>query len=169
MVELESILAIINGRSEDMVGKHFFLLGFLLILCGCQHCPDLVSNDEIGGRDIHPYVGLVRNFSSVAVSIPSHDSSATLILPPQGQMEYTVWQPNFDIFGYVDGKEVYFKNIRISPNKKFSYFGKSYDFLAEVCPDLTAPMILPQQCPATCPVEPKPQIQPCPPRRVCPG
>jgi hypothetical protein len=149
--------------------KYLFTLGLLsILLIGCQLCPG-IPPDEIGGRDIRPYVGLIRNFSAVPVSIPSHDSSATLILPPQGQMEYTVWQPNFNIFGYVDGKQVYFRNITIIPNKKFSYFGKSYDFLAEVCPDLTAPMILPQQCPPTFPIEPQPQIQPCPPRRSCPG
>jgi hypothetical protein len=168
---MESMWQSTRERSVDMVRKYFFLLGFLLILWGCQHCPDLVSNDEIRGQDIHPYVGLIRNFSSLAVSIPSHDSSATLILPPQGQMEFTVWKPNFDIYGYVDGKQVYFKNITINRNKKFSYFGKSYDFLAEVCPDLTAPMILPQQCPSFCPVEPEPpsRIKPCAPRKVCPG
>jgi hypothetical protein len=150
-------------------GKYLFTLGLLsILLVGCHRCPD-IAPVEIGGKDIRPYVGLIRNFSAVAVSIPSHDSGATLILPPQGQMEYSVWEPNFDIFGYVDGKQVYFKNIKIKPNKKFSYFGKSYDFLAEVCPDLHSPMILPQQCPPACPIEPKPPARPSPSRRVCPG
>ena len=103
----------------------------------------LVPDDEIRGQDIRPYVGLIRNFSALDISIPSHDSSATLILPARGQLEYTVWKPNVDIFGYVDGKQVYYKNIRIEP-KKYTFFGKSYDFLAEVCPELPAPVILPR-------------------------
>jgi hypothetical protein len=154
-----------------LLRRHLCVLGILLTLWGCR-CPERVSNnDAIRGQEIQPYVGLIRNFSAVSVSIPSHDSSATLIVPAQGQMEFTVWKPNFAIIGYVDGKQVYYKNIRINPNKKFTYFGKSYDFLAEVCPDLSAPMILPQQCPPVCPAEPEPKLQrkPCPPKRVCPS
>jgi hypothetical protein len=123
------------------------------------------------GGDIHPYVGLIRNFSDASISIPSQDSDATLILPARGQMEYTVWKPNFDIFGYMEGKQVYYKNIRIEPKKKFTFFGRTYDFLAEVCPDIHTPMIIPQQCPPSCPPEPEPKLKPDPgkTRRSCPG
>lgn len=138
-------------------GKIVFILGVLsAFLWGCCG-PDLYTEDEIRGQDIRPYVGLVRNFSNVDISIPSHDSNSTLILPAQGQMEYTVWQPNVDISGYVDGKQVYFKNIRISPNTKYSYFGKNYDFLAEVCPDLHGPAIVPRTCPPAWQLEPSPK------------
>jgi hypothetical protein len=153
-----------------LLGRYLCVLGIVCTLWGCRG-PDLVSNDELRGQDIHPYVGLIRNFSNMNISIPSHDSSATLILPARGQMEYTVWQPNVDIFGFVDGKQVYFKNIRIKPNKKFYYFGNSYDFMAEVCPDITPPMVIPQQCPQQCPVGPEPKLRPPErtPKRVCPG
>jgi hypothetical protein len=150
--------------------KHF-CIGVILItlLWGCCG-PDIVSDDEIRGRDIRPYVGLIRNFSNSSISIPSQDSSATLILPVRGQMEYTVWKPNSDIFGYVEGKQVFYKNIRINPYKKWTFFGNTYDFLVEVCADLPAPMITPQQCPLSYPMksEPKPRSQACPPKRICP-
>jgi hypothetical protein len=154
-----------------LTGKHLCLLGVLIVLMwGCCGS-DLLTDDEIRGQDIRPYVGLIRNFSAVDISIPSHDSNATLILPSQGQLEYTVWKPNVDISGYVDGRQVYFKNIRIEPAKKYTYFGKSYDFLAEICPDLHAPAILPRECPPPCPVEPepKPKLKVRTPKRVCPG
>jgi len=85
-------------------------------------------------------------------------------------MEYTVWKSNSDIYGYVEGNQVFYKNIRIEPHKKFTFFGKTYDFLIEVCADLPAPMITPQQCPLPYPVksEPKPRSQACPPKRICP-
>ncbi len=142
--------------------KYLCVLGMLSVLTwGCCCGPDLVSEDEIRGKDIHPYVGLIRNFSAMNVSIPSHDSSATLILPAQGQMEYTVWQPKFKIFGYVNGKEVYCRDVKIEP-KKYSYFCKNYDFLVEICPEIVMPAMVPQTCPP--PPEPPclPEPEPAP-------
>lgn len=143
------------------------ILGLLLVLLGGCCGPDLVSNDEIRGQDIRPYVGLMRNFSARDISIPSQNSDATLILPAQGQLEYIVWKPNVDIFGYADGRQVYFQNIRINPRKKYTFFGKSYYFLAEVCPDLQAPAILPRECPGA--MEPKLQSGTGSPRKVGPS
>ena len=149
-------------------GKHLCLFGVLLsCLWGCYGPDLLTNNDEIRGQDIRPYVGLIRNFSALNISIPSDDSSATLILPPQGQLEYTVWKPNVDIFGYVEGRQVYYKNIRIEP-KKYTFFGKSYDFLAEVCPEIPDPVILPRTCPPPVEPEPKPKSKRTP-KRVCPS
>jgi hypothetical protein len=141
-----------------MSGKNLGMFVVLLsLLWGCCG-PDLVTNDEIRGKDIRPYVGLIRNFSALDISIPSHDSSAILILPAGGQMEYTVWKPNANIFGYVDGKQIYYKNMRIEP-KKYTYLGKSYDFLAEVCPDIPAPVMLPRECPPPAEFEPAPKVR----------
>jgi hypothetical protein len=159
-----------------LLGKYLGILGVFLSLCGCCH-PDLVSNEELRGQDIHPYKGLLRNFSNVDISIPSQDSSATLILPAGGQMEYTVWKPNFDIRGYVERTQVYYKNITIGPKTKYTFFGNTYDFLAEVCPELPAPRILPQQCPLPpqplCLPEPEPTPKFKPKQRkaraVCPS
>jgi hypothetical protein len=150
-----------------LLGKHLCLFGALLsCLWGCCG-PDLLADDEIHGQDIRPYVGLIRNFSALNISIPSDDSSATLILPPQGQLEYTVWKPNVAIFGYVEGRQVYYKNIRIGP-KKYTFFGKNYDFLAEVCPEIPDPVILPRTCPPSLAPEPKPKSKRTP-KGVCPS
>jgi hypothetical protein len=151
--------------------KHLGIWGILItLLWGCSG-PDLVTEDVFRGQNIHPYVGLIRNFSARSISIPSQDSAATLILPAQGQMDYTVWKPNSDIYGYVAGKQVFYKNVRIEPHKKFTFFGNTYDFLVEVCADLPSPVIIPQQCPPPCPAEsePKCKSQSRPPKRLCPG
>ena len=156
--------------------KYLYVLGLVSVLMwGCCR-PEPAPDIEIGGQDIHPYKGLLRNFSSMDVSIPSQNSGATLILPAGGQMEYIVWKPNFDIFGYVERTQVYYKNITIGPSTKYNFFGKTYDFLAEVCPELPGPVIMPRQCPPSQPLclpEPEPAPKPKPKRRkartVCPS
>jgi len=156
--------------------KYLSVLGLLsVLLWGCYH-PDPAPDIELRGQEIQPYKGLLRNFSSMDVSIPSQNSSATLILPAGGQMEYIVWKPNFDIFGYVERTQVYHKNITIGPSTKYNFFGKTYDFLAEVCPELPGPVIMPRQCPPSQPLclpEPEPAPKPKPVRRkartVCPS
>jgi hypothetical protein len=147
-------------------GKHVYVLGFLLALVGGCAGPDLVSvtEPEIRGREIQPYAGLIRNFSAYDISIPSEDSSSTLILPARGQLEYTVWKPDVKLFGYIDGIRVYYKSLRVEP-KKYTFMGKTYDFLAEVCPELPAPIMIPQQCPS----EPEPEPKKRKKRRVCPS
>lgn len=127
--------------------KYLSLLGIMLTFLGGCCSLDLASDDEIRGQDIRPYVGLIRNFSALDISIPSADSSATLILPARSQIEYTVWQPSVDIFGYVKGKQVYYDKFRIG-RQKYTFMGKSYDFLAEVCPQLPDPVSFPRQCPS---------------------
>lgn len=152
-----------------MLSGNYLGIGFLLLLlCGCSG-PDLVADRDntIPGQDIRPYVGLIRNFSSLDISIPSEDSDATLILPSRGQMEYTVWKPNVKIFGYVEGNRVYYQSIRVEP-KKYTFMGKSYDFLAEVCPEIPTPIMIPQKCPPQCLPEPKEEPRPRKRKRVCP-
>jgi hypothetical protein len=145
-----------------LLGNYLGLLGVLLTFWGCCG-PAVVPDDELRGQDIHSYTGLVRNFSGSAISIPSQNSGATLIVPAGGQMEYTVWKPKFDISGYVNGVQVYHRNINIGPGTKYTFLGRTYDFLAEVCPELPAHRIMPRQCP------PPGRIEPELPRKVCPG
>lgn len=145
-----------------LLGKYLGVVGFVLTVWGCSS-PAVVADVDIRGQKIQPYTGLLRNFSAGAISIPSQDSSATLILPAGGQMEYTVWKPKFDICGYVNGTQVYHKNITIGPGTKYTFLGRTYDFLAEVCPELPTPRIMPRQCP------PPGRIEPERPRKVCPG
>ncbi len=110
------------------------LAGFLGGCCG----PTLVSQDVLRGQEIRPYVGLVRNFAEVDIAVPSANSAATIIVPAQSAVEYTVWQPNFTLFAYARGKEVYCRRMQVQP-KKYSVFCKKYDFLAEIYPESTVP------------------------------
>ena len=159
-------------KAGEMLTVKSACIGVLVFLMwGCSG-PDLVQDRtvEISGQDIRPYVGLIRNFSACDISIPSHDSSATLVLPARGQMEYIVWQPDVKLFGFIEGKQVYYRSLRVEP-RKYTFFGKSYDFLAEVCPDIPDPIMIPQQCPPQCPSEPEPKPEPrrSRPRKVCPS
>lgn len=121
-----------------LLGRWLSIL-VLMSACGWGCCgPTLVSDDEIRGQEIRPYVGLLRNFSASDISIPSANSDVTLILPARGQMEFTAWQPDFKLIGYVDGKEVFCQSIRVQP-RRYSHMCKSYDFLAEIYADQLPP------------------------------
>ncbi len=116
-------------------------LSMLVVVAACfWGCcgPTLVSQDEIGGQEIRPYVGLLQNYSTMDISIPSQDSDATLILPARGTMEYTAWKPNFTLIGFVDGKEVFCQHVRVQP-QRYTFFCKNYDFLAEIMAEAPLP------------------------------
>jgi hypothetical protein len=98
---------------------------------------------------IKRYTGLVQNSTKYDVSIPSGNSDAAIIVPAHGWREYVTWTPNVHLFGFVDGKQVYYQSIRAQP-QKFRYMGNTYDFVAEI----------------QAPPEPAPEIKPyCPPKR----
>ncbi|MBM4289465.1 MAG: hypothetical protein FJ135_15205 [Deltaproteobacteria bacterium] len=126
--------------------KTFVWLGLVaLVLVGCTG-PYLAREEGIPGEEIRPYVGLIRNFTEYDITIPSHNSSASLILPARGSLELKVWQPNIKLIGYVDGQQVYYQSIRVKP-RKYVFFGKTYDFLAEVNPEKPDPWVIPQLVP----------------------
>jgi len=115
--------------------KDWLVFVLMAVFLGGCCGPTLVSQDTtFRGQEIRPYVGLVRNFADVDIAMPSANSNATIIVPAQGAVEYTVWQPNFTLFGYANGKEVYCRRMQVQP-KKYSVFCKKYDFLAEIYPE----------------------------------
>lgn len=79
------------------------------------------------------YTGIIQNYSNYEVTVPSVNSSAVLIVPAQGWVEYVVWSPSLHLTGYVEGKQIYQQKIVVQP-KKFKYMGKDYDFIAEIKP-----------------------------------
>jgi hypothetical protein len=79
------------------------------------------------------YTGIIQNYSNYEVTVPSVNSSAVLIVPAQGWLEYVVWSPSLHLAGYVEGKQIYQQKIVVQP-KKFKYMGKDYDFIAEIKP-----------------------------------
>ncbi|MGQ9921851.1 MAG: hypothetical protein ACUVRZ_11050, partial [Desulfobacca sp.] len=106
----------------------------LIVLLGGCGGPTFVSQDlSLPGQEIRPYVGLVRNFADVDIAVPSANSQAMIIVPAQGAVEYTVWQPTFTLFGYAQGQEVYCRKVRVEP-QKYSMLCKKYDFMAEIYP-----------------------------------
>jgi hypothetical protein len=82
-----------------------------------------------------PYTGIVRNHCKVDVSIPSANSSGTLIIPPGGSIEYKVWKPEFQINAYYEGKIFDCKNLVAVP-KSVTTQCVSYDFQWDIvtCP-----------------------------------
>lgn len=79
------------------------------------------------------YTGIIQNYTNYDVTIPSANSSASLLVPARGWLEYTAWSPSVHLSGYVDGQQVYHQKIVVQP-KKYKHMGKDYDFLAEIKP-----------------------------------
>jgi hypothetical protein len=97
---------------------------------------------------IQRYTGVIENFTNYDISIPSGNSGAVLIVPAHRWIEYITWNPNVHLFGFLDGKQVYYQSLCAQP-KKFKYMGNSYDFVAAIQP----------------PPEPVQEIKPyCPPK-----
>ena len=90
------------------------------------------------------YIGLIQNLSSYDVAIPSANSQATLIVPAYGWLEYTTWQPEVRLAGFVDGKQVYFQQLRVKP-RFYQYLGNHYDFIATIRPEPSPPAPMPRR------------------------
>jgi hypothetical protein len=111
---------------------------------------------------IKKYTGLVQNLTKFDISIPSGNSDATIIVPAHGWREYVTWTPNVQLFGFVDGKQIYYQSLRAQP-EKFQYMGNKYDFVAEIqAPPEPAPEVKPY-----CPPKRKPKKRPK--KRICPA
>jgi hypothetical protein len=65
--------------------------------------------------DGFPYTGIIKNKTRYAVSIPSDNSDATLIIPPYSWIEYTIWTHKYDVAAYHN-----------------TFKCKKYDFIAEI-------------------------------------
>ncbi len=78
-----------------------------------------------------PYKGLIKNNTNCDLFIPSLNSGATLIVPAKGMIEYTVWDPKFEVEAFRDGKKVWCDWITVAPDK-YQYMCEKYDFVAEI-------------------------------------
>ncbi len=104
----------------------------LALLWGCSR--PLVSQDYPATSDIRPYVGLIRNLTTMEVVIPSANSNAALVVPPGATMEYCVWEPAFTLSVYAHGRQIYCRHLRVAP-QKYAAFCRRYDFLADIPPE----------------------------------
>jgi hypothetical protein len=78
-----------------------------------------------------PYTGIIKNNTSCEFSIPSQNSMGTLIVPAKGWIEFTVWDPKFDVIPYYSGKPYGCQKVTVTP-KAFNYMCKNYDFMVDI-------------------------------------
>jgi hypothetical protein len=81
--------------------------------------------------DGQPYTGIIKNKTRYQVSIPSDNSDATLIIPPYGWIEYTIWTHKFDVAAYHNGDPFYCLKLVARP-QQYTFKCKKYDFMAEI-------------------------------------
>ena len=110
----------------EIIALSLFLAGFILLVTD-----KLMAATEI--TEPAPYTGIVRNLTRVPVSVPSENSGAALIIPPGGWIEYTAWQPEFNLTAYFVGKPYNCQKVLVAPHS-FKYQCADYDFLAEIRP-----------------------------------
>ncbi len=105
-----------------------------------QPLPDETMLPELRDLPVPPrfsqvareYIGVIKNKTRYDVSVPSRNSSATLIIPAHGFIEYVAYEKDFDITVYKDGKPFYCLKINAHP-KEYAYMCKNdYDFIAEI-------------------------------------
>jgi hypothetical protein len=84
-----------------------------------------------GEEPLPPYTGVIYNRTGYDIWIPSLNSSATLLVPARGWIEYTVWSPTFEVLGYVNGKLDWCQRITVTPGA-LQFLCKRYDFSAEI-------------------------------------
>ncbi len=58
-------------------------------------------------------------------------------MPAHSWLEYTTWQPEFRLYGFADGRQVYFQQLRVKP-RYYHYLGNRYDFVATIKPEAPA-------------------------------
>jgi hypothetical protein len=92
-----------------------------------------LGNTGAAPEEVLPYIGVIQNKTDHDISIPSLNSSATLIVPARGWIEFTAWAPNFELIGYLNGKPLCCQNIQVNPDS-YQFMCKAYDFNAEICP-----------------------------------
>jgi hypothetical protein len=82
-------------------------------------------------REARAYTGIIKNKTAYEVSIPSQNSDATLLIPPHGWIEYTIWTQRSDVTAYHNGKPFYCLNIFAQPHE-YPFMCSKYDFMAEI-------------------------------------
>jgi hypothetical protein len=77
------------------------------------------------------YTGIIKNKTRYEVSLPSENSDATLVIPPHGWIEYTMWTRRASVTAYHDGKPFYCLKLLADPSE-YSFMCSKYDFMAEI-------------------------------------
>jgi hypothetical protein len=90
---------------------------------------DPLAKPEI--RDGVAYTGIIKNKTKYEVSIPSENSDGTLVIPPKGWIEYTIWTHQADVTAYHNGKPFHCLKLSAHP-QEYPFMCKKYDFMAEI-------------------------------------
>jgi hypothetical protein len=111
------------------------IIGFMLVASGVATGVETprkngpaVTTEVLDGV---PYTGIIKNKTKYEVSIPSENSDGTLIIPPNGWIEYIIWTHQADVTAYRDGEPFYCLKLAAHP-QEYPYMCKKYDFMAEI-------------------------------------
>lgn len=77
------------------------------------------------------YTGIIKNKTRYEVSVPSESSDATLTIPPNSWIEYTIWTRRANVTAYRDGKPFYCLKLWADP-REYPFMCSKYDFIAEI-------------------------------------
>jgi hypothetical protein len=110
-----------------MRGKKIVVYVFLLMLAISL----TATMESVASNPEPPYIGIIKNKTRYEVSIPSDNSGATLVVPPNGWIEYIVWSSKLQLDAYHNGKPIWCGNVSVTPGK-YQYMCKKYDFMAEI-------------------------------------
>jgi hypothetical protein len=120
-----------GGKMRIMV----LIMGIMLVASGVAAAIDTPSQSVPPAvselLDGVAYTGIIKNKTKYEVSIPSENSLGTLIIPPQGWVEYTIWTHQSDVTAYRDGKPFYCLKLAAHP-QQYPFMCKQYDFMAEI-------------------------------------
>jgi hypothetical protein len=112
------------------------VLGIMLISCNLAVAGDTATQvNPASSADLQaappPFTGIIKNKTRYAVSVPSMNSGATLVIPAYSWIEYTAWNQKFDVTVYRHGKPFYCLKISAHP-KNYDFMCSKYDFMAEI-------------------------------------
>lgn len=92
---------------------------------------DAIVGDSKRQRSMRAYTGIIKNNTKYELSVPSQNSLGTLIIPPKGWIEYTVWEPRARFSPYLNGEPYRCFDIKPKP-KAYDFMCKKYDFMAVI-------------------------------------
>ena len=114
------------------------IIGFMLVASGVAAAIDAPRVPRPLGPPVTlelldgvAYTGIIKNNTRYEVSIPSENSDGTLVIPPHGWIEYTIWTHKVDVTAYYDGKPFYCLKLAANP-QAYPFMCKNYDFMAEI-------------------------------------
>ncbi len=112
-----------------------FIIGVILVSPAFVAAVDSADQTSLPAasksQEVRSYTGIIKNQTRYEVAIPSENSNATVLIPPNGWIEYTIWARHSKLAAYHNGEPFYCLNISAHP-QEYSFMCKKYDFMAEI-------------------------------------